>query len=61
MVKVVGLSIYNIGEVSLQEDVKALCNGLYGCQISEKQHSWSSRLLGITNSLEMKGVCPIHI
>ena len=40
-----------------KEAVKALPKGLYGRQIAEKQHSWPPRLLGITNSFELKRVC----
>ena len=37
-----------------KDAVKALPKGLYGRQMAEKQHSWSLRLLGITNSFELK-------
>ena len=37
-----------------QDAVKTFPNGLYRCQIVEKQHSWPSRLPGIMNSFELK-------
>ena len=40
-----------------KDAVKAFPNGLYGRKIAEKQHSWPPKLLGITNSFELKRGC----